>query len=66
MEQLPPVGENLKRLRKKASLTQQELANRANLSTSVVFQLEQGKNENTGLATLVALARVLGVVVLHT
>lgn len=51
----------LKKLRAAAKLTQQELARRAGVSVSLVFQSEQGHRDNPCMATLVKLARALGV-----
>ena len=41
---MTPIGLNLKRLRIAAGLTQQQLANMAGLSQSIVSQCEQGVN----------------------
>jgi transcriptional regulator with XRE-family HTH domain len=50
----------LKRLRARAGLTQQQLADRAGLSIALVLGLEQGKRDNPRLDTLRKLARGLG------
>jgi transcriptional regulator with XRE-family HTH domain len=55
------VAKNLRRLRDKAGLTQQELAMKAGLSISAVCKLEQGKNTDPRMSTLQAIAKVLGV-----
>ncbi len=57
----PLIGKNVKRLRLKAGLTQQDLAVAAGLNTSVVSQLEQGRNGDPRVSTLRALAKALGV-----
>jgi len=49
----------LKALRKRARMTQIQLAAKAGLSIGTVSQLEQGKRKPT-LATLMALRRALG------
>jgi transcriptional regulator with XRE-family HTH domain len=54
------VGENVKRLRKAAGKTQQEVAMAAGLSMSIVSQIEQGTNQDPRGSTLRAIARVLG------
>jgi transcriptional regulator with XRE-family HTH domain len=54
------LGARLKAIREAAGLSQQELAMRAGVSLSVVFQLEQGKRKDPKLSTLVALAGALG------
>jgi transcriptional regulator with XRE-family HTH domain len=50
----------LKRLRARAGLTQQQLADRAGLSIALVLGLEQGKRDNPRLDTLRKLAAGLG------
>lgn len=57
---LPALGARLKALREAAGLSQQEVAIRAGVSLSVVFQLEQGKRKDPKLSTLLALAQALG------
>jgi transcriptional regulator with XRE-family HTH domain len=56
---LAGLGTRLKALREAAGLSQQEVATRAGISLSVVFQLEQGKRKDPKLSTLVALAEGL-------
>lgn len=58
-EPLPSFSQRLKELREKAGLTQQELANQAELSMSIVTQMEIGRRTDPRLSTLLALARVL-------
>ncbi len=60
---MTPLGANLHRLRKAAGWTQQDLAVAAGLNTSIVSQIEQGKNQDPRLKTLQALAKALGVTV---
>ena len=55
------IGPRLKQLREAHGLTQQELAAAAGLSVSIVFQIEQGRQTNPKIATLLALSRALGV-----
>ncbi len=50
----------LKKLRKRAGITQQELAARSGLSMALIFALEQGKRDNPRLDTLRKLAAGLG------
>jgi transcriptional regulator with XRE-family HTH domain len=57
------IGQNVKRMRSAAGLTQQALAVAAGLSISAITQIEQGTNEDPRASTLSALARVLGVTV---
>jgi transcriptional regulator with XRE-family HTH domain len=55
------LGRTLRRLRRLASLTQEELAERSNVSVDVIRQLEQGRKHSARLPTLHALANGLGV-----
>ncbi|MFG2046114.1 helix-turn-helix domain-containing protein [Micromonospora sp. NPDC048935] len=55
------IGEKLKRHRKANRLTQEQLAERADLSIEIVRKLEQNVRRSTSLATLHALARALNV-----
>jgi transcriptional regulator with XRE-family HTH domain len=54
------LGDRLKRLRRMAGLTQEELAERAKLSVDTVKKLEQGRKHSARLPTLHALAGGLG------
>ena len=54
------VEENLKRLRKAAGMTQEQLARRADLSLGYVQRLEVGRHDPP-VSTLRALAKALGV-----
>lgn len=53
-------GDNLRRLRNKAGLSQHDLSRRCDLDRSGIWSLEQGYRQPT-LITLVKLAKVLGV-----
>lgn len=55
------LGDRLRRLRRMAGLTQEELAERANLSVDTVKKLEQRVKHSARLPTLHALAQGLGV-----
>ncbi|TGN79788.1 XRE family transcriptional regulator [Streptomyces bauhiniae] len=55
------LGRNLRRLRRLASLTQEELADRSDVSVDVIRQLEQGRKHSARLPTLHALVNGLGV-----
>jgi transcriptional regulator with XRE-family HTH domain len=57
----PAIGPRLRALRKAANMTQQQLAEAAGLSISVVTQIEQGKTPDPRISTLWDLARALGV-----
>jgi transcriptional regulator with XRE-family HTH domain len=55
------LGRTLRGLRRLADLTQEELAERSNVSVDVIRQLEQGRKHSARLPTLHALANGLGV-----
>jgi transcriptional regulator with XRE-family HTH domain len=60
-EGLPLVAIRLKSCREAAGLSQQALATAADLSISVVSQIEQGARADPRVSTVVALARALKV-----
>ncbi|WP_079087062.1 helix-turn-helix domain-containing protein [Streptomyces silvensis] len=55
------LARDLRRLRRLASLTQEELAGRSGISVDVIRQLEQRRKQSARLPTLHALANGLGV-----
>ncbi|MBW1599720.1 helix-turn-helix transcriptional regulator [Streptomyces sp. JJ38] len=55
------LGRTLRRLRRLAALTQEELAERSDVSVDVIRQLEQQRKHSARLPTLHALANGLGV-----
>ncbi|ESX23425.1 helix-turn-helix transcriptional regulator [Mesorhizobium sp. LSJC264A00] len=54
------VGRNFSRIRGAVGLTQEAVAERANLSQQYISEIENGKRKPT-VATLLALAQALGV-----
>src|SRR5262245_57313723 len=60
-KQLPPLAQRLRRLREARGLSQMELAVKAKLSLSAIFQVEQGRKEDVRASTLLAIAQALGV-----
>jgi transcriptional regulator with XRE-family HTH domain len=54
------LGQNIQNLRKKARLTQEELAGMANIATRVLQRIEAGK-ANPKVATLAAISKGLGI-----
>jgi len=56
---LAALGANIRRLRRDAGLTQEELASRANLSANYVGETERGERNPSALV-LFALAQALG------
>lgn len=55
------LGERVARLRRRRGLTQEELAERAEVSVELVRKLEQGRRRSVRLGTLQCLARALDV-----
>ena len=54
------IARNAKGLRKAHRLTLQEVADRGGLAKSYVWEIENGKNTNPSIKTLVSLCRALG------
>jgi len=54
----------LRQLREDMGYSQEELAQRAGLKSGTIYKMESGKNNNPGLQTLTAIAKVLGVSVI--
>ena len=57
------LSARIKALRETSGLSQQEVAERGDLSLSLVAKLEQGKKADPRASTLVKLSRALGVTV---
>jgi len=55
------IGSQLRRLRRVRGLTQEELADRANVSRDLVCKLEQGRRHTARITSLASLARALDV-----
>jgi transcriptional regulator with XRE-family HTH domain len=55
------IGYQLRRLRRRRGMTQEELADRANVSRDLVAKLEQGQRHTARLASLASFARALDV-----
>jgi len=55
------IGYQLRRLRRLRGLTQEELADRANVSRDLVAKLEQGRRHTARITSLASLARALDV-----
>lgn len=58
IEFMKAFGKNLNKLRKKANLTQEDLANDCNISLSQIGRIERGEI-NTTISTLFVLAKAL-------
>lgn len=58
---MPTIGDHLRRIRTQATLTQEQLADRAGVDVGVIRKLEQGARKSARLPTLHALARALDV-----
>lgn len=59
--QVPSIGDNLARIRRRRGLTQEQLAERADVSVSVIRKLERGDRDSASLPTLRKLAAALHV-----
>ena len=55
------LSQRIKALRERAGLSQQEMADKCDLSLSMVAKLEQGRKTDPRTSTLLALADALGV-----
>jgi transcriptional regulator with XRE-family HTH domain len=55
------IGYQLRRLRRRRGLTQEELADRANVSRDLVAKLEQGRRRTARITSLASFARALDV-----
>jgi transcriptional regulator with XRE-family HTH domain len=56
-----PIGDNLARIRRRRGLTQEQLAERAEVSVSVIRKLERNDRDSASIPTLRKLAAGLGV-----
>lgn len=55
------LSANIKELRKKHQLSQEQLAQKAGITYSTLIKIESGSNKNPTLETLTKLANVFGV-----
>ncbi|MEL4879168.1 helix-turn-helix transcriptional regulator [Shewanella algae] len=53
------IGDNIKRIRKDAGMSQQELAERCEVSKSQISRIESGEQKNPQIQTLIAIATAL-------
>ena len=58
-----PLGQNLKKLREKKGLSQDRLAQLANVAKNTIIKIEQGGNEKPTLETLEKIAQTLDITV---
>ena len=54
------IGDNIKRIRRDAGISQQELAERCGVSKAQISRLESGEQTNPQIQTTVAIATALG------
>jgi transcriptional regulator with XRE-family HTH domain len=59
-EQKMDIGDFLKRQRRQAGLTQEELAKKARMSQSQISQIERGISDNVTIWNLRSIAKALG------
>ena len=55
------LAQNIKKLRKRHKLSQEELAQKANITYSTLIKIESGANDNPTVKTLKKIADALGV-----
>ena len=56
-----PLARNLKKLREKKGLSQDQLAKLADVANNTIIKIEQGMNENPTLDTLKKIAKALDI-----
>ncbi|HHD8732622.1 TPA: helix-turn-helix domain-containing protein [Escherichia coli] len=57
------IGDNIRRMREAAKLSQQELADKSGISKAQISRLENGTQKNPQIHTVIALATELGTTV---
>ncbi|HAG9930952.1 TPA: helix-turn-helix domain-containing protein [Escherichia coli] len=57
------IGDNIRRMREAAKLSQQELAEKSGISKAQISRLENGTQKNPQIQTVIALATELGTTV---
>jgi transcriptional regulator with XRE-family HTH domain len=57
------MGSRLRELRESKNMTQEELSEKAGVSRTIIWRLEQDKNHNATTKTLYKIAEALGVTV---
>jgi len=55
------IAENLKKARKKASLSQDKLAREADVAYNTIVKIESGENKNPTIETLRGIAKALSI-----
>jgi len=55
------ISDNIKRMRERSGLSQQQLADRSGISKAQISRLESGKQDNPQIKTLIPLSSALGV-----
>lgn len=55
------IGDNIRRMRERAGLSQQQLAERSGISKAQISRLETGTQDNPQIKTLIPLSTALGV-----
>jgi len=57
------LAQNIKKFRKKAKLSQEALAQKADITYSTLIKIESGANDNPTVKTLVKIAKALKVMI---
>lgn len=55
------IADNIRKARKKAGLSQDKLARKADVACNTVVKIESGENKNPTIETLWSIAKALGV-----
>ena len=55
------IGDNIRRIRKNAGMSQQDLAERCGISKSQLSRLESGEQKNPTIQTIIPIATAVGV-----
>jgi len=55
------LAQNIKKFRKKANLSQEALAQKADITYSTLIKIESGANDNPTIKTVVKIAKALSV-----
>jgi len=55
------LAKNIKKLRKKHDLSQEQLAQKAKITYSTLIKIESGANKNPTIGTIKKIAKALGV-----
>jgi len=61
LRDIPLIGENVKKFRKKIGISQDKLSKLANVSHNTIVKIESGKIKNPTIKTAQKIAKALGI-----